>query len=48
VVVGLSVGIVLATPGTTADTLLAAADEALYGIKRAGGGGGGLGELPPT
>jgi diguanylate cyclase (GGDEF)-like protein/PAS domain S-box-containing protein len=38
VVLGMSVGIALATPGATADALLVAADEALYDVKRAGGG----------
>src|SRR3954470_9824516 len=36
--VGLSVGIALRQPGTTADELLARADDALYEAKRAGGG----------
>jgi GGDEF domain-containing protein len=34
---GLSVGIALATPGATADSLLSAADTALYQSKKAGG-----------
>jgi diguanylate cyclase (GGDEF)-like protein/PAS domain S-box-containing protein len=38
VAVGLSVGIALRQPGTTADELLARADDALYDAKRAGGG----------
>jgi GGDEF domain-containing protein len=38
VTVGLSVGIALWSEGATADGLLAAADEALYEAKRAGGG----------
>jgi diguanylate cyclase (GGDEF)-like protein/PAS domain S-box-containing protein len=36
--VGISVGIAMATAGTTADELLAAADAALYACKRSGGG----------
>lgn len=36
--VGLSVGVALAGPGATADSLLAAADAALYESKQAGGG----------
>jgi len=36
---GMSVGIALTKPGMTADALVAAADEALYRVKRAGGGG---------
>ncbi len=39
VVLGLSVGLALSTPDTTADELLASADEALYAVKRAGGKG---------
>ena len=39
VVLGLSVGIALAGPGATADTLLSRADEALYHVKRRGGAG---------
>jgi diguanylate cyclase (GGDEF)-like protein len=39
VAIGLSVGIALSQPGMTADTLLERADEALYEVKRAGGGG---------
>jgi diguanylate cyclase (GGDEF)-like protein len=38
VMLGMSVGIALAAPGATADALLVAADEALYDVKRAGGG----------
>ncbi len=38
VTLGMSVGIALATPGVSADGLLVAADEALYRVKRAGGG----------
>ncbi len=36
---GLSIGIALAERGATADALLARADEALYLVKRRGGGG---------
>ncbi len=35
---GISIGVALAAPGATADALLARADEALYAVKRAGGG----------
>lgn len=35
---GLSIGVALAGPESTADSLLARADEALYAVKRAGGG----------
>lgn len=35
---GISIGVALAGPHATADTLLARADEALYAVKRAGGG----------
>ncbi|MGH9275848.1 MAG: diguanylate cyclase domain-containing protein [Acidimicrobiales bacterium] len=35
---GLSIGIALAAPDATADSLLARADEALYAVKRGGGG----------
>jgi diguanylate cyclase (GGDEF)-like protein/PAS domain S-box-containing protein len=35
---GLSVGVALTSPGSTADELLAQADAALYEVKRAGGG----------
>ena len=38
VVLGMSVGVALARSGVTADGLLVAADEALYEVKRAGGG----------
>jgi diguanylate cyclase (GGDEF)-like protein/PAS domain S-box-containing protein len=38
VTIGLSIGIALAGPGSTADSLLARADEALYAVKRGGGG----------
>jgi diguanylate cyclase (GGDEF)-like protein/PAS domain S-box-containing protein len=44
---GLSVGIALAGPGTTADALLARADEALYEVKHAGGGGASVVGEPP-
>lgn len=37
--IGLSVGIALAEPGTTADELVDRADEALYAVKRLGGKG---------
>jgi len=36
--IGLSVGLVLATAGAPADALLEQADDALYDVKRAGGG----------
>ena len=36
--IGISVGVALAGPGATADSLLATADAALYACKRAGGG----------
>jgi diguanylate cyclase (GGDEF)-like protein/PAS domain S-box-containing protein len=36
---GLSVGVALSTPGVAADALLARADDALYLVKREGGGG---------
>jgi diguanylate cyclase (GGDEF)-like protein/PAS domain S-box-containing protein len=39
VVLGMSVGVALARPNATADALLAAADDALYEVKRAGGSG---------
>ena len=39
VILGLSIGIALAEAGATADTMLARADEALYLVKRRGGGG---------
>ena len=39
VVLGMSVGVALSRPDTTADALLAAADEALYTVKRRGGEG---------
>ena len=39
VVLGLSIGIALAMPDSTADSLLNRADEALYAVKRGGGGG---------
>jgi diguanylate cyclase (GGDEF)-like protein/PAS domain S-box-containing protein len=35
---GVSVGVAMLSCGTTAETLLARADEALYAVKRAGGG----------
>jgi diguanylate cyclase (GGDEF)-like protein/PAS domain S-box-containing protein len=38
VVLGISVGVALARPGVSADGLLVAADEALYAVKRSGGG----------
>jgi diguanylate cyclase (GGDEF)-like protein len=38
VTLGLSVGVALTEPGSTADELLARADAALYEAKRAGGG----------
>jgi diguanylate cyclase (GGDEF)-like protein/PAS domain S-box-containing protein len=37
ITLGLSIGVVLAGPGATADSLLVAADQALYDSKRAGG-----------
>lgn len=39
VTLGLSIGIALAAPDSTADSLLNRADEALYAVKRGGGGG---------
>ncbi len=38
VVLGLSIGVALASPDSTADSLLTRADEALYAVKRSGGG----------
>jgi diguanylate cyclase (GGDEF)-like protein/PAS domain S-box-containing protein len=40
VVLGISIGIALVGDATTADGLLARADEALYAVKRGGGGSG--------
>lgn len=38
VALGVSIGVALAGPDSTADSLLARADEALYAVKRSGGG----------
>lgn len=38
ITLGLSIGVAMAGPASTADDLLARADEALYAVKRAGGG----------
>ncbi|MEY2451443.1 MAG: hypothetical protein QOD92_1017 [Acidimicrobiaceae bacterium] len=46
--IGLSVGIALSEPGATADALLERADEALYEVKRAGGGGAHIAEAIPS
>jgi len=43
---GLSVGIALAGQGTTADSLLSRADEALYHVKRRGGAGAHVVDAP--
>jgi diguanylate cyclase (GGDEF)-like protein len=46
--VGLSVGIALSEPDMSADALLERADEALYEVKRAGGGGAHIAEAIPS